>query len=182
MALMNVASRAQTTDDEVASNAARRLGDPRVPSSASSAAIPAQVRIEASQSPPFGVACPPCGAAATMNTEMDAPVTRAEPQARQLMDWRIHTRRRTSENASSVMRRVCTTERVPRCRATAWKANDPMRAAAPISHNGFPTRYRTNLHPVDFSGSPVLATCCVATFTALPSAARRANTRLTSAW
>ena len=81
MALMKVASSAQTTDDEMASKAARRLGDPRVPSRASTPALAAHAMMVAVHALEFESAWPPRGSAVTMNTDTAAHVTTAAVHA-----------------------------------------------------------------------------------------------------
>ena len=113
MALIKVASRAQTTAAAVARKAARRAGEPRVPSRASTAAPPTQAAMEEVHAPDVGVANPPRGSATAMNTETATQVNPAEAQAAALMACRIHNRRRNRANTSSVIRRVWTNESSP---------------------------------------------------------------------
>jgi hypothetical protein len=68
-------------DAEMASKAARRLGDPRVPTRASTPAAAAQATMVAVQAREFASAWPPWGSAVTMNTDTAAHVTMAAIQA-----------------------------------------------------------------------------------------------------
>src|ERR1700683_5164485 len=78
--LMNVATRAQSMDAEAPSNAARLAGDPPIPNTPSSVAIPAVATVADAQAPLVGSALPPLGSAIAMKRPSETQVAAAAHQ------------------------------------------------------------------------------------------------------
>ncbi len=119
VALMKVASRAQVIPAAPANRAARRLGEPRRPASASAAATTTMTATAVIQWWLAGTGWPPCGSPAIRNTARPAQVSRAPFHAPSTICWRSQTRRSTSTMMSSVTSSGWTTETSPLCKARA---------------------------------------------------------------
>ena len=86
VALMNVATSAQSMEAEAPNSAARRAGDPPTASSASSAAVPAAAAVADAQAPLVGRVLPPLGSAMAKKTASETQVTPAAHQVTGRMD------------------------------------------------------------------------------------------------
>ncbi len=140
VALMKVATRAQSMDADAPSRAARLPGEPRSPSSARTVASPAVTAVAETQARLVGRVLPPLGSAMAMKRASAAQVSAAAHQVTARIDWRSQSHRKTRAKTSSVTSSGCTTEIAPSCRATAWNRKAPASATHPRSHNGFETR------------------------------------------
>ena len=81
VALINVATRAQSVEAEAPGNAARLAGEPPIPSTASTVAIPAVAALADAQAPLVGSALPPLGSATAMKSASEPQVTAAAHQS-----------------------------------------------------------------------------------------------------
>ena len=140
VALMKVATSAQSMEAEAPNSAARLAGEPLRPSSASIAAVPATAAVADTQAPLVGSPLPPLGSAMAMNSVSERQVRVAAHQVTGRIDWWSHSQRSTSAKTSSVTRSGWTTDIVPLCRATAWKTKAPASATHPRSHSGLDAR------------------------------------------
>jgi hypothetical protein len=138
--LMNVATRAHMMAVAQPSRAARRAGEPRMPSSVSMAAQP-RVTVQAvTQARLSGKGFPPCGSDVARKTVKDMHVTTAAHQVTGRITWWSQARRSTRANTSSVTSSGWTTDSCPAFKASAWKTKAPASAIQPNSHSGFLTR------------------------------------------